>query len=242
MKNPNKSAPKIIITILVCILFSFSLVSNVSAQSTVVKAEASSTQPHVGDTLTVNIKISDVQNLFGVDVTLNWNTAVLNLISATSQLGVESHPDGVLHETSSYPLEVVDNTASQSTGEYHLLATSTGSASAFSGSGTIATVTFKITSAGSTGLTLTSELSDHPTSGGTSNLIDHTDTADAVTAVASGSSITPTPSSSSTPGASPTVPEFSTIAAVTILIIIATVTIALSTKLLKVKQPTNFQP
>lgn len=226
MNNPTKSTSKIIMAILVCTLVSFSLIYSVSAQSTVVKAEASTSQPHVGDTLTVNVKISDVQNLFGVDVTLSWNTSVLNLVSATSQLGIESHSGGVLHETSNYPIEVVDNTASQSTGEYHLLATSTGSASAFSGSGTIATVTFNVTSPGTTGLALTSELSDHPASGGTANLIDHTDTADSVTAVVSGPS--------NTPRSSPIIPEFSSIALITILITIVAATIAtISTKLLK---------
>ena len=202
------------------------------------KAEASTSQPHVGDTLTVNIKISNVQNLFGVDVTLNWNPSVLSVVSATSQLGVESHSGGVLHETSSYPIEVVDDIASQSIGEYHLLATSTGSASPFSGSGTIATVTFKVTSSGSTGLTLASELSDHPAAGGTANLIVHSDTADSVTAVASEPSISPTPTSTSetsaTPKPSTSIPEFSKIGTIIILIIVLSATIAtISTKKLK---------
>ena len=50
---------------------------SVSAQGTVVRAEASISQPQVGDTLTVKIKVSNVQNLFGVDITLNWNSSVL---------------------------------------------------------------------------------------------------------------------------------------------------------------------
>ena len=241
-----KSTSKVVITILICILVSLNVTSIVSAQSTVVKAEASASQPNVGDTLTVNVKISNVQNLFGVDVTLNWNPSVLTVVSATSQLGVESHSGGVLHETSSYPLEVVDDTASQSTGEYHLLATSTGSASPFSGSGTIATVTFNVASAGPTGLALSSELSDHPAAGGTANLIDHTDIADSVTAVSPGSSITPTPTSSNTPGPSPspTIPEIPTSALITIIIL--TATIALLVKLSKnktslpIKKAINF--
>ena len=227
MNNPTKSTSKIILTALVCTLLSFNLVYSVSAQSTIVKAEASTSQPRVGDTLTVNIKVSNVQNLFGVDVTLSWNQSVLTVISATSQLGVDSHPGGVLYETSSYPIEVVDDTASQSTGEYHLLATSTGSSTpAFSGSGTIATVTFNVTSAGPIGLVLASELSDHPASGGTANLIDHTDTVDSVTAV---------------------IPEFSSITTIIVLVVLATATAAtVSTKLLKsraslsIKKTTNI--
>jgi hypothetical protein len=185
-------------------------------------------------TLNVVIKISNVQNLFGVDVTINWNPAVLSVISATSQLGVESHIGGVLHETSNYPIEVVDDNSKQSTGQYHLLATSTGSASPFSGSGTIATLTFRVTNPGSTGLALTSELSDHPAAGGTANLIDHADTADSVTAIASGPSTTPQPST--------TIPEFSNIVLITILVIVLSATIAtISTKVLKSKSILSTQ-
>ena len=133
MKNPSKLMAQISLALLVCTLVSFIFVSSVSAQDTAVKAEASISQPHVGDTLTVTIKVSNVQNLFGVDITLSWNPSVLSVVSAISQLGLESHSGGVLHETSSYPIEVVDDVASQSTGQYHLLATSTGSVSPFSG-------------------------------------------------------------------------------------------------------------
>jgi hypothetical protein len=197
-------------------------------------------------TLNVVIKISNVQNLFGVDVTINWNPAVLSVISATSQLGVESHIGGVLHETSNYPIEVVDDNSKQSTGQYHLLATSTGSASPFSGSGTIATLTFRVTNPGSTGLTLSSELSDHPAAGGTANLIEHADTADSVTAIASGPSTssipTSTTQSSTTPQPSTSIPEFSNITLITIFIIILSATTAtISTKKLKSRSMQSTQ-
>jgi hypothetical protein len=253
MKNPSRSIPKITFTILTCLLFSFIFASNVSAQGTVVRAEASTSQPHIGDTLTITVKISNVQNLFGVDVTTNWNPSVISVVSATSQLGVESHSGGVLHETSSYPIDVIDDAALQSTGQYHLLATSTGSASSFNGSGTIATLTFRIISTGSTGLALTSELSDHPAAGGTANLIVHTDTADSVSAVASGpsTSVSPTPAStvvsSTTPQPSTSVPEFSNIALIALFIIFLSATmVTFSTKMLKsksmlsTKNVTNF--
>ena len=253
MKNPSKATSKIILTILFCILVSFFFVSCVSAQNTVVRAEASNSQPRVGDTLTVNIKISSVQNLFGLDVTLNWNPSVLSVISAKSQIGIESHSGGVLHETSIYPIDVIDDTALQSTGQYHLLATSTGSASSFSGSGTIATLTFRITNKGPTGLALTSELSDHPAVGGTSNLIVHADTTDSVTAVASvtSTSVTPTPTSTAvssiTPQPSTSVPEFPIIALIMLFIKVLSATmVTLSTKILKsrsmlsTKNVTNF--
>jgi hypothetical protein len=178
--NPLAMTKKAVFCI-VCILLVSSLVCVVSAQTTTVRATSSSLQPHVGDTVTVNITISNVQNLFGVDVTFNWNTAVLKLISAKSLLGDESI--GVLHQTSSYPLYVVSDLASQDTGEYSLVATSTGSAPAFSGNGIIATLKFNVTSQGAMGLQLDSDLSDHPAAGQTSNFITHTDTVDQFSAI-----------------------------------------------------------
>ena len=223
MKNPTKP---IIVAILVCTIVSICFIYTVSAQSTVVKAEASTSKPHVGDTLTVNIKISNVQNLFGVDVTLSWNSSVLNLVSATPQLGVESHSGGVLHESSSYPIEVADNTASQSDAEYHLLATSTGSSTpAFTGSGTIATVTFTVTSTGSTGLALEDVELSQLASDGTVNLVTPSTSVDSV---------------------NPVIPEFPITTIIVILVVLATATIAISTKLQKnkasysIKKATTF--
>ncbi|MCL5949005.1 MAG: cohesin domain-containing protein [Candidatus Bathyarchaeota archaeon] len=218
MKNPTKP---IIVAILVCTIVSICFIYTVSAQNTLVRAEASTSQPRVGDTLTVNIKISDAQDLFGVDVTLNWNSSTLKLVSATPQLGVESHSGGVLHESSSFPIEVADNTASQSDGKYHLLATSTGSSTpAFTGSGTIATVTFTVTSIGSTGLALEDVELSELAADRTVNLVTPSTSVDSVTPVAS--TVSPTP----------VIPEFPT-TLILLLVALATATLAISTKLLK---------
>lgn len=121
-------------------------------------------------------------------------------------------------------------------GSYELVTTSVGaSTSSFTGSGTIATLTFNVVSAGSADLSLSTDLSDKAVSGSTSNLIDHQDTASSVTAVASGSSSTTTSGVSSTPNSSPspTVPEFPNTALIIILIIAAVATITVSIKLRK---------
>jgi hypothetical protein len=215
MNNPTKSGSKIILTVFVCTLLSFNLVYGVSAQGTIVKAEASTSQPQVGDTLIVNIKISNVQNLFGIDLTLNWNSSILNLVSATPQLGVESHLGGVLHESQSFPIEVVYNDASQTLGQYHLLATSTGSVTpAFSGSGTITTVTFNVTGIGSTGLALEDVELSELTTDRTVNLV--------------------TPSTSVDP-VNPIIPEFPITAIMGLLLVLATASVAISTKMLRTR-------
>jgi len=217
MKNPSMNRKKLSL-ILTCTLLVICTVNVAFAQSTVVKAVASSSQPLIGDTLTVNITVSNVQNLFGVDVTLSWDKNVLSIINATSLLGVESYPEGVLHETVDDPLMVVKDLVSQEAGQYTIAATSTGSASAFNGDGEIVTLTFNVTGTGATELSVTSKLSDKPAAGQTSNLIEHTDTADAVDAV---------------------VPEFSSIAIVGLLLVTATTTLILSKKHLAKQNPSQ---
>jgi hypothetical protein len=192
MISPIKLTLKKIITILICALLSFCLIYTVSAQSssTVMNAEASTSQPHVGSTLTLTLKISNVQNLAGIDATLQWNSSVLSLSNVVLNLGVESHSNGVLHGNE---LNYDSNTLSSGdiyvqeekvSGSYHLVAQSVGQATpGFTGSGTIATLTFNVTSTGPTGLALEADLADHPAVGETANLIDHQDTVDSVTAV-----------------------------------------------------------
>lgn len=133
------------------------LVCGAFAQATTISAEVQQTQLEVGDTLVVAIKVSNAVDLYGLDVTLDWNKEVLAVIDATNNLGVESHPEGVLHESPAYPIEVLEETTSNS--QYHLLATSTGPIQAFSGSGTIATIVFNVTDVGDAGLCLKAELS-----------------------------------------------------------------------------------
>jgi hypothetical protein len=209
MKNPTKQTIRILLAVLLFSLISTVFVYAASAETMTVTAEATTSQVKVGDILTVNIKISNAQNLFGLDVNLNWNPSVLDFVSATPLLGVESHPQGVLHESSSYPIEVDDS--SQTGGQYHLLATSTGqSTPGFSGSGTIVTVTFNVTASGSAGLGLTVELAQF---GNTEVVVPFT-SVDSVTIV---------------------IPEFPTIAFIIVLLIAASAAVVVSAKLYKHK-------
>ena len=177
MRTPPKSI-KITITFLVSILMAIALpVGIAAAQTTTVKAQASNTEPAIGSTFTVDITISNVQNLYGVDVTLSWDHTILRVQSATSSLGIESHAGGVLHN----PVVIVDDTSSQDTAQYHVAAVSQSPAAAFSGSGKIATVTFSVLKGGHSALTLVSELADKPVAGENSNPINHKDVSTSIT-------------------------------------------------------------
>lgn len=215
MKSPTKLTQNKILAILVCILFSFCLICTVAAQSsTIVDARASTSYPQVGSTLTITLTISNVQNLAGIDATLQWNPLVLSLKNVVLNLG-DSHSNGVLHGSK---LNYDSNNLSpgdiyvQETkvaGSYELVAQSIGqSTPGFTGSGTIATLTFNDLSTGSAGLNLQTDLADHPPAGQTANNIDHEDTADSATAIA--------------PGTTPTVPEFPNISIIIMFIGFAT--------------------
>jgi hypothetical protein len=240
------------VAVLVCALLSIFAISTVYAQSTttVMNAQASTSQPQVGRNLTVTLTISNVQNLAGIDTSLTWNAAVLSLTNSVLNLG-DSHTNGVLHGSklnydqnnlASGDIYVSETKVS---GSYELVAQSVGASNpGFTGSGTIVTLTFKVLTTGSAGLSLDTDLADHPASGQTANLIDHQDTADSVIAIAASASSTPqvtsspssspsntpsiTPVQSNTP--SPSVPEFPVITLAAVFIALATVGLLLTTK------------
>ncbi len=215
MSNPIRRCRWILFTVLALTLVFSAYMSAAQAASMTVRGDASSDQPIVSDTLTVTLKISNAQNLFGVDVTLEWNPSVLKFVSASPMLGVESHSGGVLHESASYPIEVGDNSHTEAS--YHLLATSTGSdTSSFNGDGTIAVVTFKVVGAGSAGLDLYVELAQL---GNTDVVVPQT----SVSAV------------------NVAIPEFPISALVVVLVVAATVSVVAATKLLK-RKPLALQP
>jgi hypothetical protein len=200
---------------LIALLFVVSLVvvlpiQIVKAQiSTTVSVSPQSSRPTVGQTITVTIQLSNVQNLYGIDVTLDYNNAVLQLTNEQPDLGTNAIPGGVLYgnpvTTDINNLQsggLYYNTSLSTSSEYHLFATSAGTAPSFNGSGTIATLTFKVISAGQSPLTLSSTLSDHPAPDETSSPITHNDISGTVDASLVSSS-SPTPSSSSPSSSSP---------------------------------------
>jgi len=131
-----------------------------ASPGTVVRVEPSPSYSDIGETFTINITVVDVQNLYGIEVTLYWNASVLYAVSVDTRLGVESHPDGVLHEPPS--IFVAENNVTQKQGKYVLTATSVAPAPSFSGSGNIVRITFNATSFADSELNLETELYDYP--------------------------------------------------------------------------------
>ena len=208
MRKTFYSLTKSIILLTTLVMAASFSVSLVSAQGTTVKAQPSNATPNVGATISIDITITNVQNLYGVTIQLNWNPTVLKIVSATNFLGVEAHSGGVLHQK----VSIIADTSSQQTGEYDLSAFSEVPAASFSGNGKIATLTFIVIHSGHSGLTLQSDLADKPPAGGTSNLINHTDL--------SGSIDSP-------------VPEFPTAAALVVFLVLAAASLMLAKRHIK---------
>jgi hypothetical protein len=133
-----------------------------------VKVEPHENTAKVGDMFTVSITIVDVQNLFGLEITLEWDASILQVANIDAQLGVESYPEGVLHE----PLY---NETILEEGKYQLIATSIGPETpSFNGSGNIVRITFNVANAGSCALNLKAKLASKPLPGNVALPITHT--------------------------------------------------------------------
>jgi Cohesin domain len=162
----KKSLKKINMLILLVLLISITAcgIHPVSSQSaTTVKVEPSTATPSLGRTFTVTISILNVQNLYGLEVVLNWDPSVLQATIVDVRIGVETFSDGVLHLSSnSPPIFIAENNLTQNDGEYRLTATSTAPAASFSGSGSVVKMTFNPISLGSSELNLQSQLYDYP--------------------------------------------------------------------------------
>lgn len=175
MTQPKLKTAKTLLFILIAALLTISLIQTSFPQissNTKVAINPEATNAILGETITINITLSNVQNLYGLDVTLLWNPFALTVQNINIRLGVKSHPDGVLHEAPNADIFIQENIEDQENGEYHLVATSVAPAPSFSGSGNIASITFNVTDIGHSELVLISELADYNPSG--SNLIDHT--------------------------------------------------------------------
>ena len=171
---PDLSKTVALTLIFVLSLYLVQVASPQVANDTIVRAQPSTSNPHVGETFTVSVIIENVQNLYAIDMALSWNDSVIQFQSVDLRLGVESHPDGVLHEDSNTEIYIVENEAFEA--EYHLVATAVGPASSFNGSGTIVNITFKAISIGHSTLDLETALADHHQSGEpSSNPIERTD-------------------------------------------------------------------
>ncbi len=190
------------------VLLLFFLIQIVAVRATpeiVVKVDPQTISAEVGETFTINITVIEVQNLYGIEVSLCWNSSILQPVNVDIRLG---QTDGVLH--SPPPVYIVENLTKES--GYSLAATSVNPAPSFNGSGNIVKITFVVTNTWDSELDLETRLWDYPPPNGVSSPIDHTTIDGSVCAI---------------------IPEISSTTILIIIIILTTLIVVLSEKILK---------
>jgi hypothetical protein len=164
MKNTSNKSLNIgltcfILTLIFPKLFLPNITLPLTISETIVKVEPYISSANINETFTINITVVNVQNLYGIDITLNWNASILRPLSIDLRLGInESRKDGVLYE----PIFIAKNETIPEEGKYLLVATSCDHAPPFNGTGNIVKMTFKVIAAGNCTLSLNTKLADWP--------------------------------------------------------------------------------
>ena len=156
MRRTNFRAAITTCVLLLGLMFLSTLTCQVTvglAFQAIVRIQPQDSSAIIGQTFEINITLVDVQNLYGVETTLTWNSSILTLTRVDARVGQQ---DGVLHE----PFYIAENTSQQ--GLCVFSATSLNPAPAFTGNGTIIRITFTVVSDGSSQLGLEAQLYDWP--------------------------------------------------------------------------------
>lgn len=91
------------------------------------------------ENITIEVKISNITDLYGFDIRLSWNVSILNYTSHIVKIPVETYPDGILHQ----PILPIMNEVNTSMGTFVLVYSSL-NAPSFNGSGTVFEMTFTV--------------------------------------------------------------------------------------------------
>lgn len=126
--------------------------------STAVAISPASLELDCGETATVEVRISDVEDLFGVDIKVSYNPAVLEVVDSNATTpGTQIQP-GDLPDVSGGQGLIQVNTVDTTGGTVSYAAVRLNPAPAQSGSGVIAKITFKGKATGTSPITLVSAI------------------------------------------------------------------------------------
>ena len=181
-------------TLLLAVLLSVPVGHGLAQNGTTVVIDPQSSEVAVGATTTVNIRIENVEGLYGAQVHLTFDPALLEVVDADQGLsGVQIQPGSFLT-----PDFTGQNAVDQATGEIGLAIAQMPPHEAVSGSGVFATVTFRGKAAGDSAISITSALlsdqSGYPISASTQD----------GTVTVTGEEETPTPTDTPIPEDTPT--------------------------------------
>lgn len=169
------------------------------AQGTIVSISPATATVDVNQTVSVDIKVDTVTNLYGVDVRLTFDTTKLEAQDGdgNSANGISVAPGAFLNAAQGF---LAQNEISNTTGQVKYVFALMAPAPAVSGSGVVARITFKAKAAGAAAITLNSvTLSNDQAQPIAATLMNGS-----ITVVGTGTSPTATPVPGVTPTAVPT--------------------------------------
>jgi len=143
--------------ILICMALVLALlpVSTVLAQGTIVLVNPPSQSVGVNQTVTVDIKVETVTNLYGVDVRLTFDATKLEAQDSDGNTGngVQIAPGSFLNPAQGF---LAQNTVNNTTGQVQYVFALMAPGAAVSGSGALARITFRAKATGAAPITLNS--------------------------------------------------------------------------------------
>jgi len=189
--KPRTMIKALSIVSLVALVFGVS--APVWAANPVVALSPATSTIAVGATTAVSVTVASVENLYGIEVHITFDPAVLEVVDANASTDGVQIANGTFLSPDFIAQNKADNTAGKVDYAISQMHPQTGK----TGSGTIATITFKAKASGSSNVTITSVLLSDPV--GTA--IPATYTSGSVT-VSGGT--TPSPTTTTTPSATVT--------------------------------------
>jgi len=135
---------KIVYSILFALLIStltFNINTAFSQKTPVIYVDPSTiTGLDPSQTFTIEVKVANITNFYGVDIQFRWDPSILEYVSHTAKIPVETYPDGILHQPGITIMDTADPTA----GTYALAYACMDPAPAFNGTGTAFNMTFTV--------------------------------------------------------------------------------------------------
>jgi len=146
---PRKSC--ILAALSLLIFVSFSISATIGSESELVPQDSYivvCTYPEriadvaISETFTISVVVSDVENLYGLDIKLKWDPTIIEYVSHVVMAPVESYEEGILHD----PVLLVKDEVDPATGTYWVACASMSPAEPFDGNGDFFTMTFRLVS------------------------------------------------------------------------------------------------
>jgi hypothetical protein len=130
-----------------------SFIKAITEETTRVYVDPASISRPTGDTFSIAVKVSDVVNLYGIDLQFAWDPTIIKYVSHKKMIPVDTNPGGIMHPPTLPIRDVVDETANIPDAEpgtmYWLAEASMLPAKGFNGTGSAFEMTFKVVGTGS---------------------------------------------------------------------------------------------